>query len=66
MKINQSNNFWINELSAFFFGLIYVPYFIFIFPCWKDVDIVGCRNAQYVRIKSANSTNLDLEASLPL
>lgn len=51
--IRIANNCWINELSAFYYFVLFV-YFIFLFfsNC-KDGDIVGCQNIQYVRFKGS-------------
>ena len=67
--LTRTINFWINELSAFYYFILFMYFILYFFYC-KDVDIVGCRNTQYVRIqkalKSANSTKRDFGAALPL
>ena len=51
--IRIANNFWINELSAFYYFVLFV-YFIFLFfSSCKDGDIVGCQNIQNVRFKGS-------------
>ena len=42
MKINQWNNFFINELSAFFFGFImYRILFLYFFPVARTLTLWG-------------------------
>lgn len=56
--IRIANNFWINELSAFYYFVLFV-YFIFLF-------FSNCKDGDSKAVKSANSTKCDLGAALPL
>ena len=68
MAINQSNNFWINELSAFSLLLfMYRILFLYFTPLARTVTLWGTEILNTLELnQQIYSTDLDLGADLQL
>lgn len=67
--IRIANNFWINELSAFYYFVLFVYFINYFFPIARTVTLWGARifsTLDSKAVKSANSTKRDLGTALPL